>query len=136
MPPEADKLAGVEANIANLVDVISKTGNATLVDRLGQLEREKSELIRVVDEHRKSLAIAAQLDAVTPRMVRAMIAFSTPEDEEVLNAEGTGPIRKIVERIIDRVEFDIESRTIRIDYRFSPREEDLDMASRRGFEPL
>ena len=69
-------------------------------------------------------------------MVRAMIAFSTPEDEEVLNAEGTGPIRKIVERIIDRVEFDIESRTIRIDYRFSPREEDLDMASRRGFEPL
>jgi hypothetical protein len=136
VPPEADKLAGVEANIANLVDVISKTGNATLVDRLGQLEREKSELIRVVDEHRKSLAIAAQLDAVTPRMVRAMIAFSTPEDEEVLNAEGTGPIRKIVERIIDRVEFDIESRTIRIDYRFSPREEDLDMASRRGFEPL
>jgi hypothetical protein len=131
-PPEADRLAAINSTIANLVDVIGKTGNATLVEKLGELEKEKVGLSDAVVAHQKNLAIAAELNLVTPRMVRAMIAFSTPDDDEVLNAEGTGPMRKIVERIIDQVEFDIESRTVRIDYRFSPRGEDLDLASRKG----
>jgi len=65
-----------------------------------------------------------------------MIALLIPDTDEDLKAEGTGPTRKIVERIIDRIGFDIKSRTVRIGYQYSPRGEDLVLASRRGFEPL
>jgi len=104
-------IRSTNAKIARLAEVVADTGNASLVAKLDQLERQRDGLQTELDAGADRAKLKTRLEAFTPQMVRAMLAFLPAGPKAKTDAW-----RRTLSALVRSITLDLDTRRVRIDY--------------------
>lgn len=104
-------IRSINAKIARLTDLVAETGNASLVAKLEDLERQREAFQAELGAGADRAKLKARLEAITPQAVRAMLDFFPISPKTKPEA-----IRRTILSLVRTITLDWDTRTVRIDY--------------------